>query len=183
MSSKKNVVVNAKTKYGTEYTKVDVESGDAASAAGVTPGKKFDPWTSPAAVIGWLVVLMGAYVVYAYQSGGAGTLADAAPSSTAASTKATPAPSANHFAAPEPVDLTKPIPEATGDIRADIASGATNMPFGVLEEKPEFDVHKTNDPNDPYNPEPPAPEVLFTPEPPSPEVLLAALGDAMERAW
>ena len=75
MFSKKNVGEPAKTKYGTEYTKVDVESSDAASAAGVTPGKKFDPWTSPAAVIGWLVVLMGAYVVYAYQSRGGGGIA------------------------------------------------------------------------------------------------------------
>ena len=182
MSDKKSAA-NAKTKYGTEYTKVDVESGVSASATGVTRGKKFNPWTSPTAVIGWMVVLVGAYVVYANRSHGAGTPMDAAPSSSPAATEATPAPSAVHYATPEPIDLTKPIPEATGDIRADIASGATNMPFGVLEEKPEFDVHKTNDPNDPYNPEPPAPEVLFTPEPPSPEVVLAALGDAMERAW
>ena len=182
MSDKKSAA-NAKTKYGTEYTKVDVESGVSASATGVTRGKKFNPWTSPTAVIGWLVVLVGAYVVYANRSHGAGTSVDAAPSSSPAATEATPAPSAVHYATPEPIDLTKPIPEATGDIRADIASGATNLPFGELEDEPDFRVHKTNNPNDPYDPWPPAPEVRLAEKPPAPEVVLAALGDAAERAW
>ena len=164
MSDKKSAA-NAKTKYGTEYTKVDVESGVSASATGVTRGKKFNPWTSPTAVIGWLVVLVGAYVVYVNRSHGAGTPVDAAPSSSPAATEATPAPSATHYATPEPIDLTKPIPEATGDIRADIASGATNLPFGELEDEPDFRVHKTNNPNDPYDPWPPAPEVHLAEKP------------------
>ena len=181
MSDKKSAA-NAKTKYGTEYTKVDVESGVSASATGVTRGKKFNPWTSPTAVIGWLVVLVGAYVVYVNRSHGAGTPVDAVSVLLPRRDRATPAERHPH-ATPEPIDLTKPIPEATGDIRADIASGATNLPFGELEDEPDFRVHKTNNPNDPYDPWPPAPEVHLAEKPPAPEVVLAALGDAAERAW
>ena len=178
MSDKKSAA-NAKTKYGTEYTKVDVESGVSASATGVTRGKKFNPWTSPTAVIGWLVVLVGAYVVYVNRSHGAGTPVDAAPSSSPAATEATPAPSATHYATPEPIDLTKPIPEATGDIRADIASGATNLPFGELEDEPDFRCTKRTTRTTRTTPGPRRPGVHLAGNPRRP-VVLAALATPRE---
>ena len=101
---------------------------------GVTPvvendaGTKQNPWTSPTAVILFLTFALVGYVCWIYSDMSAPE--HAAPASSTAS--ASPAKAV-----------------VTGDILADIASGATNLPFNnprVVD----FDVHDSADPADPY---------------------------------
>lgn len=130
----------------------DVEAAAFTTKKGVTPvvehtaGTKQNPWTSPTAAIFLLTFALAGYVCWIYSDQPAvGPVSKPEPDFT-------PEPEA-----PAPATASPPPPAVvTGDIMADIASGATNVPFNSPRAEPDFDVHDKTNPADPYGPAAPA---------------------------
>lgn len=148
----------SKTTYGAEGAQGDAPDVEAAAFTTkkvVTPSEveainsgstSQNPWTSPTAVIFLLTFALVGYVWWIYGDQPAvGPLPKPEPTFT-------PEPEV-----PAPVTPSPPPPAVvTGNILADIASGATNVPFNSPREEPDFDVHDKSDPSDPYGPAAPA---------------------------
>lgn len=149
------------TKYGAEGADgdaPDVETAAFTTKGSVTPNAAVEaknsgstvqnPWTSPTAVIFLLTFALAGYVCWIYSDQPA----------------VGPAPKPQPTFTPSPEGpaprLVTPSPEGpavvTGDILADMASGATNVPFNSPREDPDFDVHDVTNPEDTYGPAAPA---------------------------
>ena len=161
-----------KTQYGTEYTPGDVESGD-----GNTLGDdaSFNPMTSPAALIFALVALMVGYVAWEYVSGTVHAPVFPPPP-RAAPERVLPEPDPQMLA-PSPPPLSA-VPVATGNIIADMASGATNAVLDTPKTAVTFAVHDQTDPNDAYDASGTAPTLVEVAQ--STAALAKALHDAQE---
>ena len=143
----------SKPTYGAEGAQGDAPDVEAAAFKTkkvVTPSAAVEasqnPWTSPTAVIFLLTFALVGYVWWIYGDQPAvGPLPKPEPTFT-------PGPEV-----PAPVTPSPPPPAVvTGNILADMASGATNVPFNSPREEPDFDVHDKTDPSDPYGPAAPA---------------------------
>ena len=149
----------SKTKYGAEGADgdaPDVETAAFTTKGSVTPNAAVEaknsgstgqnPWTSPTAVIFLLAFALAGYVCWIY--------------SDQPAVGPAPKPEPTFTPSPEAPAPVTPPPEGpavvTGNIMADMASGATNVPFNSPREDPDFDVHDVTNPEDPYAPAAPA---------------------------
>ena len=129
----------------------------------------------PAALIFALVVLMVGYVAWEYVSGTVHAPAFPPPP-RAAPERVLPEPDPQMLA-PSPPPLSA-VPVATGNIIADMASGATNAVLDTPKTAVTFAVHDQTDPNDAYDASGAAPTLEEVAQ--STAALAKALHDAQE---